>query len=43
MPAIYAIVTIAAGVGVYYLGRARGWITTSSETLPKTETQESNQ
>jgi APA family basic amino acid/polyamine antiporter len=43
MPAIYAIVTIAAGVGVYYLGRARGWITTSSEILPKTETPESNQ
>ncbi|HEX5080509.1 MAG TPA: amino acid permease [Blastocatellia bacterium] len=40
MPAIYAIATIAAGVGVYYLGRARGWIATSSETRPKTETQE---
>ena len=37
MPAIYALVTIAAGVAVYYLGRARGWIATSSETRPKTE------
>jgi APA family basic amino acid/polyamine antiporter len=38
MPAIYALVTIAAGVAVYYVGRARGWIATSSET----ETMESD-
>jgi basic amino acid/polyamine antiporter, APA family len=43
MPAIYAIATIAAGVGVYYLGRARGWIATSSESLPTTAPQERDQ
>ena len=43
MPAIYAIVTIAAGVAVYYVGRARGWIATSSTTQLETETQESDQ
>jgi basic amino acid/polyamine antiporter, APA family len=43
MPAIYALVTIAAGVVVYYVGRARGWIATSSKTRPDTETQESGQ
>jgi len=43
MPAIYAIVTIAAGVAVYYVGRARGWIATSSETISEPETQETDQ
>jgi basic amino acid/polyamine antiporter, APA family len=43
MPAIYALVTIAAGVGVYYLGRMRGWITTASETRLETEIQENDQ
>jgi APA family basic amino acid/polyamine antiporter len=43
MPAIYAIVTVAAGVGVYYIGRARGWITTSPAPPPKTETLETDQ
>ncbi|HEY6404317.1 MAG TPA: amino acid permease [Blastocatellia bacterium] len=43
MPAIYALGTIAVGVGVYYLGRARGWIATSSETQLETETLENNQ
>ncbi|HEU0174843.1 MAG TPA: amino acid permease [Blastocatellia bacterium] len=42
MPAIYAIVTIAAGVAVYYVGRARGWITTSSKIQSETETRESD-
>jgi len=36
-PAVYALVTIAAGVAVYYVGRARGWIATSSKTRPETE------
>jgi APA family basic amino acid/polyamine antiporter len=43
MPAIYAIVTIAAGVAVYYVGRMRGWIDTSSVTRSKTETKETDQ
>ncbi|HZF41388.1 MAG TPA: hypothetical protein VE715_21370, partial [Blastocatellia bacterium] len=43
MPAIYALATIAAGVAVYYVGRSRGWIATSSKTPPETETQESDQ
>ena len=37
MPAVYALVTIAAGVAVYYVGRARGWIATPSKTRLKTE------
>ena len=37
MPAVYALVTIAVGVAVYYLGRARGWIATPSKTRPTTE------
>jgi APA family basic amino acid/polyamine antiporter len=37
MPAVYALVTIAAGVAVYYVGRARGWIATPSKTRPETE------
>jgi basic amino acid/polyamine antiporter, APA family len=37
MPAVYALVTIAAGVAVYYVGRARGWIATPSKIRPETE------
>ncbi|HEY8460861.1 MAG TPA: APC family permease, partial [Blastocatellia bacterium] len=43
MPAIYALGTIAAGVGVYYMGRAQGWIATSSEPRLPPETQETDQ
>jgi basic amino acid/polyamine antiporter, APA family len=42
-PAVYALVTIAAGVAVYYVGRARGWVVTSAKTPPETETQEDDQ
>jgi basic amino acid/polyamine antiporter, APA family len=36
-PAVYALVTIAAGVAVYYLGRALGWIAAAPKTRPKAE------
>src|SRR5215470_19610599 len=36
-PAVYALVTIAAGVAFYYLGRALGWIATPAKTRPETE------
>ncbi len=42
MPAIYALATIAAGIAVYYVGGARGWIATSSKTQLETETPESD-
>ncbi|HEV2664795.1 MAG TPA: amino acid permease [Blastocatellia bacterium] len=38
MPAIYALATIAVGVAVYYVGRARGWIAIPSKTRSETET-----
>jgi APA family basic amino acid/polyamine antiporter len=31
-PAVYALATIAAGVAVYYIGRALGWIAASPKT-----------
>jgi basic amino acid/polyamine antiporter, APA family len=36
-PAVYALVTIAAGVAVYYLGRALGWIAAAPKTRPEAE------
>jgi APA family basic amino acid/polyamine antiporter len=36
-PAVYAIATIAIGVAVYYVGRARGWITAAPKTRPEAE------
>jgi basic amino acid/polyamine antiporter, APA family len=41
-PAIYALVTIAAGVAVYYVGRAWGWIAVSSNTQLEIKTPERN-
>lgn len=41
-PAIYALATIAAGVAVYYIGRAWGWIAASSKTRLDTEIPESD-
>jgi basic amino acid/polyamine antiporter, APA family len=42
-PAVYALVTIAAGVAVYYLGRALGWIAAAPKTRPKAENSGSDQ
>jgi APA family basic amino acid/polyamine antiporter len=41
-PAVYALATIAAGVAVYYIGRALGWIAASSTNRLETETPESD-
>lgn len=41
-PAVYALMTIAVGVAVYYIGRAFGWIAASSKTRLNTETPESD-
>ena len=41
-PAIYALVTIVAGVAVYYIGRSWGWIAISSKTQLEIKTPESN-
>ncbi|MBO0725580.1 MAG: amino acid permease [Blastocatellia bacterium] len=41
--AVYALATIAAGVAVYYIGRAWGWIAASSETRMETEIGENDQ
>jgi basic amino acid/polyamine antiporter, APA family len=42
-PAVYALVTIAAGVAVYYLGRALGWIAAPPKTRPEAEISGSDQ
>src|SRR5262245_569278 len=43
-PAVYALVTIAAGVAVFYLGRALGWIAAAApKTRPEAENSGSDQ
>ncbi|HKQ79740.1 MAG TPA: amino acid permease [Blastocatellia bacterium] len=41
-PPIAALLTIMAGIGVYYVGRAWGWIATSSNSQLDIKTPESN-
>jgi len=41
-PPIAALLTILAGIGVYYIGRAWGWIAISSKTQLEIKTPESN-
>ena len=41
-PPIAALITIIAGLGVYYIGRAWGWIAISSKTQLEIKTPESN-
>src|SRR5262244_198947 len=41
-PPIAALLTILAGIGVYYLGRAWGWIAISSKTQLEIKTPESD-
>jgi len=37
-PAVYALITIVAGIAVYHIGRAMGWIAATSKTRSEIET-----